>query len=233
MNRPGLGLLSRPAAVLLSLLLLLLVIFARPAAADDGRLSLADLAAYRRAVDGAPAGPAVAATFRQLWDHPGAYQGRRVRVSGRVVRRFRQGAFGTFPPLVEAWAVTPAGDPLCLVYPSAVSAPKPPRADPAALGSEVTFEGTFLRRIQYQGADAARLAPLVVGDRPPTSSAAGPAPPTPRAPAVAPRLDAMIALMAAGFVALALARRRLGAPPRAPRPPRTEPDPPPVFLDGP
>ena len=66
--------------------------------------------------------------FRELWDHPETYRGRRVQVEGRVVRRFRQGAFGTFPPLDEVWAVSPAGDPFCLVFP----------ATPEAGGARVT-----------------------------------------------------------------------------------------------
>ena len=45
-----------------------------------------------------------------------AYAGR-VQVEGRVVRRFHQGPVGTFPALVEAWAVSGRGDPLCLVFP--------------------------------------------------------------------------------------------------------------------
>jgi len=220
-----------------SVVLLAALLAARPAPAGDDRLNLADLAAYRKAIAGAPPGPAAAASFRQLWDHPEAYQGRKVRVSGRVVRRFRQGAFGTFPPLVESWAVTPAGDPFCLVYPAAEAgaASKPARLDLAAPGAVVDFEGTFLRLIRYQGGDADRLAPLVVGDRPPTPSRTNPAPTAPPAapPAGGDRLDVMLALMAVGLVVLALARRHLGVPPRADRSPGTEPDPPPIFLDGP
>ena len=91
-----------------------------PPRTTESGLTLSDLAAYRAALEGKaePTGPAVAVTFRELWDHPERYQGRRVRVEGRVARRFRQGAFGTFPPLVEAWAVSPAGDPFCLVFPA-------------------------------------------------------------------------------------------------------------------
>ena len=57
------------------------------AAADEPRgLTLTDLAPYRAALEGkgAAAGTAVAVTFRELWDDPGRYQGRRVRVEGRV-----------------------------------------------------------------------------------------------------------------------------------------------------
>src|SRR5699024_4723036 len=95
--------------------------FTGAAHAGEGRepaLSLSDLAPYRAALERKPAGAAAAVTFRELWEHADRYEGKRVRVQGRVVRRFRQGAFGTFPPLVEAWAVSPAGDPFCLVFPA-------------------------------------------------------------------------------------------------------------------
>ena len=97
--------------------------------------------------------------FRELWDHAATYQGRRVQVQGRLVRRFRQGSFGTFPPLEEAWVFSPAGDPFCLVFP----APRDPEEreaetkpkTPTAAGS-VRFAGTFLKLIEYQGADGPR-----------------------------------------------------------------------------
>ena len=172
----GGGAMTGKAAVL-ALLTLASLSSGRTRADDEGRessLSLSDLAPYRAALEKRPGGtptPAKAVTFRDLWDRPETYQGHRVRVNGRVVRRFRQGAFGTFPPLTEVWAVAPAGDPFCLVFPTpAGSGP----AD-AAPGASVRFEGTFLRRLRYQGGDTARLAPLIVGDGPP--SVTTPAPP--------------------------------------------------------
>lgn len=135
---------------------------------DSSPLSLSDLADYRRALvarDAKPVPPLI--RFRELWDHPSKYAGTRVQVEGRVVRQFRQGAFGTFPPLVEAWAVTPTGDPFCWVYP----APSETAPIPApSLQENVRFVGTYLKRIRYQGADVARLAPLIVGPLPPTST---------------------------------------------------------------
>ncbi len=128
---------------------------------DDGPLSLADLAAYRAALQPGAPGLAQPATFRDLWDHPEQLQGRRVAVSGRVGARFRQGARGEFPPLVELWIVSPQGDPTCLVY---------PEGGPD-LGTDrdrvVRFSGVFLRRIRYRGGDSDRLAPLIVGDAAP------------------------------------------------------------------
>lgn len=206
------------------------------AAGDDGSgLSLADLAPYRAALErpAAGSGPAVPVTFRALWDHPGRYEGRRVRVEGRVARRFRQGALGTFPPLVEVWAVSPAGDPFCLVY----AAPAPPAAGPdPAPGASVRFEGTYLKRLRYRGGDADRLAPLIVGDRPPAVTTPAPprgaAEPEPEPARGSDPVAWAFGLVCAGFVALALARRHLSGPPRRlPRPER-DLDPPPEFLDG-
>src|SRR4051794_33974791 len=85
--------------------------------ADEDRepaLSLSDLTPYRAALETkGGAAPARAVTFRELWARPDAYGGRGVGVEGRVVRRFRQGAFGPFPPLTEVWTVSGAGDPFC------------------------------------------------------------------------------------------------------------------------
>jgi hypothetical protein len=219
-----------------SLWLFVLGFCARADAGDDRgepALSLSDLAPYRAALEGKPAGPAESVTFRELWDHPERHQGRRVRVEGRVVRRFRQEAFGTFPPLVEAWAVSPAGDPFCLIFP-APTGPSGPGTDPAP-GASVRFEGTFLRRLRYQGGDTDRLAPLIVGDRPPSVTSAAPRPGNPlnfspnegrRA-----RVDWAIGLVAAVFVALVLAYRHTQAPPRRPQKPGRDLEPPPEFVD--
>jgi len=138
--------------------LLLLAAGMPPTDTEDGPLGLSDLPAYREALASSIVGPASPATFRQLWEHPEAHRGRPVRVSGSVVRRFRQPPVGEFPALAEVWIVTPEGDPFCLVHPEA-SAKAAPR-----LGDPVRFSGVFLRRIRYEGRDAARLAPLIVGN---------------------------------------------------------------------
>ncbi len=131
--------------------------------ADDSAVSIADLAGYRAAL-AAKADPSTAApvTFRELWDHPEAHQGRPVRLEGRVARLFRQASVGKFPPLAEAWVTSPVGDPTCVVFPTEAgrAIPKP--------GDQVRFVGTFLRRITYRGADTDRVAPLVVGPEPPS-----------------------------------------------------------------
>jgi hypothetical protein len=146
-------------------LILLNPIFLR---ADDtaNQLTLTDLAAYRVALSGKAtaddaraADPPVSASFRDLWDKADALKGRRVEVHGRIERIFRQGPVGQFPALVQAWAFSPSGDPFCLVYPD-------PSLDPN-LGTETRFTGTFLKVVEYPAADGPRLAPMIVGDRPP------------------------------------------------------------------
>jgi hypothetical protein len=142
----------------------LLLMFAVPwARGDESPLALADLADYRRALTARDPEPRPSAvSYRELWEHPARYQGTRIQVEGRIVRRFRQGAVGTFPPLVEAWAVTPLGEPFCLVYPT-------PKEEAPTVRDNVRFVGTYLKRIRYLGADVDRLAPLIVGPRPPSS----------------------------------------------------------------
>jgi hypothetical protein len=194
-------------------------------AADDGALTVADLAAYRAALSGrekAQEPPAVIG-FRELWDHPATYQGRRVQIQGRLVRRFRQGSFGTFPPLEEAWVFSPAGDPFCLVFPAARDRAggeaERKAKTPGAVGS-VRFAGTFLKLLEYQGADGPRRAPLIVGPAPPipvTVALDQRKQQTRLAERPLTRLDWTIALAAAVAVALVLAHQHLRRPIRRPR----------------
>ena len=158
--------------------------------------------------------PPAVVGFRELWNHPATYQGRRVQVQGRLVRRFRQGSFGTFPPLEEAWVFSPAGDPFCLVFPAPASETEPTTDTPGAAGS-VRFAGTFLKLLEYQGADGPRRAPLDRGAGPAGCGRAGrteqPADAgRPERPLT--RLDWTIALAAAVAVALVLAHQHLRRP---------------------
>ncbi len=159
------------------------------------QIGLADLPAYRTALSGKPTAddarpsdPPLEASFRDLWNRPAAFQGRRVIVEGRVERIFRQGSVGSFPPLAEIWVTAPSGDPFCLIVPQGTDAtpalsplpaqskarepqaesrpglPPPRIAEP---GTIVRFTGTFLKMVRYTAGDGARLAPLIVGNRPP------------------------------------------------------------------
>ncbi len=200
------------------------------AAASEPGLSLPDLAPYRAALEGKARGTAVAVSFRELWNHPEQFQGQLVRVEGRVARRFRQGPVGTFPALVEAWAVSTVGDPFCLVFPATNA------EDDAAPGSLVRFEGTFLRQIRYQGADTARLVPLIVGARAPILLVKAPKPATAHEPASTSGerklwVDWTIGVVAAGVVALVLARKHLQAPQRRPLPSRHDDEAAPEFIE--
>jgi hypothetical protein len=166
---------------------------------DHGRespLGLADLPGYDAALAGKPTAedakssdPPVSVRFRDIWDRADAFRGRRVTVQGRVARIFRQGPVGSFPPLSEVWIVAPPGDPFCAVFPSA-RAPlvvgttsgkavqaeneqrlgrRSPIGDIPEPGHMVQFTGTFLRMVRYAASDGPRLAPLIVGNRPPSS----------------------------------------------------------------
>jgi hypothetical protein len=192
---------------------------------DESALTIADLAAYREALSGkgATAVPPAPVGFRALWEHPEVYRGRRVQVRGRLVRRFRQGPFGTFPALEEAWVVSPAGDPLCLVFPatatpsSGAATAKAKAPDPTS--GQVRFAGKFLKVVKYQGGDGPRLAPLIVGPAPPSAIATAtdrePRPSPTRVPGAGwTRLDWALGLAGALLVVLVLARQHLRRPAR-------------------
>ncbi|MDR3633679.1 MAG: hypothetical protein P4L84_07565, partial [Isosphaeraceae bacterium] len=191
--------------------------------ADEGPLGLADLPAYQAALSGRSdrAEAPTAVEFRDLWDHPGTFQGRRVQVSGSIVRRFRQGAYGVFPPLDEVWIASPSGNPLCLVCPS--------QDTPGSkLGDRVRFVGTYLKRVQYQGGDVPRLAPLIVGAQPPALVMSAPAS-SARSPGGLSALDWTLGLIVTGLVVLVLGRQHLRRPER-PRLDSQVLGPPPEFV---
>ena len=193
-------------------------------AQDIGPLGLADYAAYRAALEPprSEGEPARSATFRDLWDRPGEFQGRRVAVEGRVERVFHQGAVGQFPALAEVWIANTATDPLCVAFAESGEsrAPKP--------GDTIRFEGTFLRKIRYQGGDVDRLAPLIVGPAPPRVNQPAPAPtPAPQAASGSPFEGVLLLIVGAGVLLMLLVGHLL-------RHTRTEVNlgPPPVFDDG-
>ena len=213
-----------PARLLRHAALIVLLIDA-PAlpASEEGPLGLADLPAYQAALSGRSDHDKVPVPveFRDLWDHPKQFEGRRVEVAGAIVRRFRQGAYGVFPPLEELWVVSRAGNPLCFVYPA--------RDAPASkLGDTVRFVGTYLKRVQYQVGDVARLAPLIVGDRAPSVIKAAEVPPV-RSTGGLSSLDWTVGLVVTGLVVLILGRQHLRRPPR-PALDGERPGPPPDFI---
>ena len=208
----------RLASIKSSLILLVLSLGPIQAIADDSPLTLADLEAYRLALGANPDDPALAVKFRDLWDRPDAYVGRAVKVEGRVARIFRQGRVGEFPPLVEAWVVSPSGDPFCLIFPGSEGQPSP------EIGSLVRFSGRFLKRIKYQGGDTPRVAPLLVGPRAPSGAANG-------SGTEGSSWTSVDWIMASGgmlVVVMILLGRHVARPAESP----SRPEPPPAFIDG-
>ncbi len=198
--------------------LLAAILIASPAIAEDSALALADLEAYRDALGTRPGGPSPTVSFRDLWERPAGHAGRAVAVEGRVARLFRQPPMGEFPALTEAWILSPADDPFCLVFPSGAGRASPP------VGASVRFRGTYLRRIRYRAGDVPRLAPLIVGPDAPTPSGPGARPVGPSWSTI----DWMVGMAAASAIAMVLLRRHLARPPSLSSPV----GPPPTFLDG-
>jgi hypothetical protein len=215
---------------------LALFAFTTALSAGESVLTVADLAAYRAALSdkGSTTEPPVAVDFPALWAHPEKYKEHRVQVQGRIVRRFRQGSFGAFPPLEEAWLSSPAGNPFCVVFPAAAADPtaraKTRKSTPT---DQVTFAGTFLKLIEYKGGDGPRLAPLIVGPAPPALVADQGARPTSAVVRPSTRLDGTIALAAALLVALVLVVQHARRPLRRPLNLDAAVEPPPLFDDAP
>jgi hypothetical protein len=187
-------------------------------AADDSRLSLADLPAFQAALRAQEADPVARATFNDLWTRPDEYRGRRVQVEGRVALRFRQDAVGEFPALEESWVVTSGDNLICLVFPQENGRKLP------SSRSRVQFTGTFVKQVRYPGGDVDRLAPLIVGPKPPLILA--------RTSSEVPQftyhwLDWTIGLVIAAGVALTLAYQHLR---RQPLREVDELGPPPTFV---
>lgn len=179
---------------------------------DRSSLGLADLPAYKKALEDRGGGPSEPVGFRDLWSHPERYRGRRVRVEGRVVRRFHQAAVGAFPPLSETWIVNHEGDPICLVCPM----PEDRERSEIGPGKTVRFVGIFLRQVRYSGGDSARLAPLIIGGRAPVNLSKQ-EPRTEDVPFGWSRTDWALGAGLAGLVALVLIRQAFRKPARSGR----------------
>ncbi|WP_435010246.1 hypothetical protein P12x_001496 [Tundrisphaera lichenicola] len=189
-----------------------------PGLAEDSSLTLGDLEAYRQALENQRDLSPKLVGFRDLWSHPAEYLGRPVRVEGRIKRQFQQAAVGEFPPLVEAWILSSVDDPICLVFP--IKQDRPPPAD----GTWVRFDGTYLKRLRYQGGDVARVAPLLVGPEAPTIVESGASVEFGRSWS---STHWIMGLGVAAMVALVLARRHFSRPISQP----ISIEPPPVFVD--
>lgn len=216
MNRSRIGLVA----------LALLAGCPHPPATGQEAVSVADYSDYAQALRSRPEPDAQPATFAELWRRPAAFRGKPVIVAGCLERRFRQPAIGDFPALTEAWVVDAAGNPLCLVYPSS--------SREVQAGARVQFVGTFLRTIRFGGQDADRLAPLLVGPRPPEVSSL----PEAMEEARWEDSDWILGLALAGLVVVILATQHLRLrrePPRAsgPAPRFVDPNEPTVPVEEP
>ena len=210
----------RKVGIGLSALAFLFVWWIAPALAEtDGPFALADIPAYRAALAPNQAQDrANLVSFRDLWDRPEVFQGRRVRVEGRAVVIFHRKAVGQFPALAEIWIYNEASDPFCLVCPEVVGKPTPKP------GAMIEFEGTFLRKVRYQGGDVDRLAPLIVGPEvPQIHRQAAEAPKSVGSP-----FSGWFIVVIGGVVVLTFVRVML----RRPRRKAIIEDPPPLFTDG-
>jgi hypothetical protein len=107
--------------------------------------------------------------------------------------------------LAEVWAVTPSGDPFCLVF------PEPRETSALEPTGPVRFVGTFLKQVRYQGGDGPRLAPLIVGPKPPAALESAPSKTPGPGPSI-PWLEGAAGLAVACFVGLVLARQHLRRP---------------------
>jgi hypothetical protein len=100
----------------------------------------------------------------------------------------------------------------------------------------LSFTGTYLKLVEYQGGDGRRLAPLIVGPAPPVAVAVARDRPPSGVPAEEPpsrRLDWTIGLAAALVVAAVLAYQHLRRPLRRPLELKSRVEPEPVFDDAP
>jgi hypothetical protein len=192
----------------------------------DDRVGLADLPAYLKALGDQSKEPAQSVRFRDLWDRPEDFQGRKVMVAGTIQRIFRQPAVGEFPALAEVWIRSDSGDPFCLVSP--VSEPA------LAVGRAVEFRGTFLKRVRYSGGDGPRLAPLIVGPRMLAAEYKALADrieePSRRRAAFRSPEEWIFAAIVFTLAAVLLVIRHLAGPPRRIT---TDPNPPIQFIDSP
>jgi len=182
-------------------------------AGAESSLELADLPGYRAALSGQSKQAPINVSFRDLWYRGQDYDGKRVRVEGRLARRFHQEPIGSFPALTEAWLVAPSGDPFCVVFPESDRAKLP------KVGL-LRFTGTYLKKVRYQGSDGPRGAPLIVGDQPPAIVHPGEPSPTPQVRFS--RLDWLIGLGAALVVMLVLLSQHARRPRRRLLPQRRE-----------
>lgn len=196
-----------------------------PTEDDDRRgspLTIADLDAYLAALrDAAKTEPARRVSFRDLWNRPADFQGKRVEIEASIEQIFEQKAIGQFPDLIEIWGFSRVGDPFCLVFPQASEQRRFGR------GTRVRFRGVFLKLLEYKARDADRIAPLIVGADPPVRIAAGASPDRRATRRDLKRFDHAFTAIATGFTILFILIQMRK---RSKRRPILENDDPPRFI---
>ena len=66
------------------------------------------------------------------------------------------------------WITSPAGEPFCVVFePRVIDDTRRDRYLSLMSAGVARFTGTFLKMVSYSASDGKRLAPLIVGERPP------------------------------------------------------------------
>ena len=184
----------------LSLLIMAAVLVGSPTAAraqDNGPLTIADLSAYRTAIDPNNGGRTRGfREFSRALGHTGRVSGATRSREGRVVTVFHKGAAGQFPALAEVWLFNPESETTCIVFAETPDHPSP------KMGTIVEFSGTFLRVVRYRGGDVDRLAPLIVGTEPPRMEK----PSADVLTSINSPFDTVAILLIGGIVVLALVR---------------------------
>lgn len=133
---------------------------------DGIGLPVDEIPAYREALRDRDPGDGVPVPFLELWNGANRYRGQRVAFTGRIARRFRAEPSGDLPARVELW-LEQGGNLVCAVVPET--------PETLQRTGRVTVRGTSLGIIRYAAGDAVRLAPLIVGSRPPEPSDRPPA----------------------------------------------------------
>ena len=170
-------------------------------------LSLAEMPLYKAALESRDPAPPFAVKFRELWDRPNEYRGRRVRIEGQIARQFHAPPAGELPARVELWLATASNDVICVVFPHGS-----PRAAEFPKDLRVAAEGTSFGLVRYLGGDVPRLAPLIVGSGDPVPISY---PDAASATTSWRDVDWIVALVAAAIVTMLLARLHLRRPARS------------------
>lgn len=101
-------------------------------------------------------------SFRELWDAKPNELNDALKIHGRVIRRFRREAVGQFPALQELWIRTDDDGLIVVTTKAPQSGANQSPNDPTKPGSDVALTGYFLRKVQYEAEDSARIAPWIV-----------------------------------------------------------------------